>query len=161
MKWINTQGYTLVKDEKKSTWFKAIYEFNLSKDWPLTLVADNGRQYTPDRHYFTDMGSIPRFLQFLVPKDRSLAFFTHDSSYEFGGLYINGIFCALTREQADDLLYQGMLCDPIPVARPIAWLVWSQVRLWGKGNFNKRTDVPPEPPTGLDRSGPMPTLRQA
>jgi hypothetical protein len=149
MNFINPKGYWLVKDEEKSTWWKAIYDFSLVLHAPLTFHDGSGRAITPNRHYLTDMGSIPRFppiLQAVVPKDRFLGFFHHDSGYEFGGLHVDGVFTPMTRRQIDDLLFDMILADPIPGGRAIAWTVWSQVRLFGRGNFGKRTELPPDPP---------------
>ena len=186
MKWENVNGYTLTKDEAKSTWWKAIYDFQLDHTAPLTLVDNDEIRYRPESHYLTDMGSIPRFppiCQMLVPKDRFLAFYPHDSGYEFGGLYVNRPewkripvvdkagnltwdiefrFQKMTRREVDDILLMGMECDPIPAWRATMEIVYSQVRWFGAGNFNQRTDVPQDkPPAGLNSGKPMPQLKMA
>ena len=139
-KWKNTDGYSCTKDDKRSTWWKSIYRFRLCPYVPLTLVDADGNEWQPDRYFFTDMGSIPRFppiLQGLVPKDRFLAFYLHDSAYCFGGLYCNGVFRKLTRKQADDILFYGCRFDPIPGNLVVCSLIWQQVRLWGAGGWCK------------------------
>ena len=146
MKWINPEGYDLVKDIEKSTIWKAIYEFKLDPAKPLTLVDDDGLQYQPNRNFFTDLASIPRILQLIVPRDRFLAPMLHDSNYQMMGVYVNGKFTPLSRSQADDLLLRGMLCDPIPPVRAIAYAVWGAVRCCGWMFWGKRTELPPDPP---------------
>ena len=163
MKWINPEGYDCVKDIEKSSWWKAIYHLKLDRNNPLILEDDDGTQYRTSWEYWTDMGSVPRFppiAQCVVPKDRFLSFFPHDQCYEFGTIWKRRPYADLdgkiaytpwmeydvTREFADDLLYRGALCDPIKPWKITAYIVWKQVRLWGKGNFNQRTELPPPPP---------------
>ena len=163
MKWINPEGYDCVKDIEKSTWWKAIYRLKLNRENPLILEDDDGTQYRTSWEYLTDMASVPRFppiAQFLVPKDRFLAAYPHDQCYEFGTIWrrkpyadLDGMIrftvweeVAVTREFSDDLLYRGALCDPIPPWKITAYIVWKQVRLLGKGNFNQRTELPPSEP---------------
>ena len=139
---LNPEGYTIKRDDKRSTWFKAIYEFTLLYPDPLTFIEYGGNQYQSDRHFFTDMGSIPRIAQLVIPKDRCLGFYLHDSGYMDCGLWINGVFEKMTRKQVDDLLYDMCMNDPIPTWRITARTIWLAVRAfgwmsWGKGDARK------------------------
>jgi len=147
MRFENPEGFTLRYDTGLSTWWDTIYELRLDAAHPLTFVVQNGDRYRPDRHYFTNLGTVPRFppvVRCIVPKDRfPCGFAMHDSGYAFGGLWINGTFRVMTRKQVDDLLYDMILADPIPGSTATAWLVWSHVRMyggwsgWGKGDVGK------------------------
>ena len=141
----NPAGYSICEDVEKSTWWTTIYEYT-AREKALTFVNKHGTRYQPDRHFFTDQGSIPRFppfIRMLIPKDRFLGFYLHDSAYMDKGLWIDGRFTPMTRKQVDDLLYDMILADPIPGSKATAGLVWSHVRMygwtagWGKGDAGK------------------------
>lgn len=166
------KGYTLVKDPIRSTWRKAIYEFTLDGNFPLTYVSASGVKYRTDRHFYTDQGSVPKlFCQLFVPKDRFLGFYLHDSAFIHGGLWMNEpqwemtteigrdgmlnfvpkfVFREMTREKVDALLHDMVLADPRPGWNFTANCVWLGVRigsLWthygeGDARFRRRVQLP-------------------
>lgn len=145
----NTTGFSLTYDAAHSSWWTTVYEFALDPVAPLTFLDRNGDAWEPNRRYHTDQGSIPRFPPFvrmLIPKDRFLGFYLHDSGYVFGGLWKHGAFRVMTRKQVDDLLYDMIRADPKPGWRSTAWTIWSHVRMYGglagwcKGDRGKKMD---------------------
>jgi len=112
--WINPCGYNLVKIPGTRNPIR--YDFQLDYIKPLTLLdTATGESWQPDRHAVTDMGSIPRWLQPLVDKDRYLlSWLLHDSGYQHGGLYLSlapGMpFCfqPLSRLQLDAMMLAGI-----------------------------------------------------
>jgi len=150
MRFENPQGFSLVPDPAKSTWWTTIYQYR-AKTHPLTFVHSDGTRYQPDKHFFTDQGSIPRFPPFVrmcVCKDRFLGFYLHDSGYMDGGLWTDGVFRHMTRKQVDDLLYEMILADPIPGNKATAWLIWVHVRMYGGFcGWHKRDVGKTKPPT--------------
>jgi hypothetical protein len=109
----NFQGYTAPWHHNEGFFRKAIFEFKLL-DPPLIFEDGTGNLWMPDKHFFTDWGSIPVLLQWLIPKDTYLGYLFHDSSFKHHGLW----FCSkgetvwrfqpLTMTQANKLLYQMM-----------------------------------------------------
>lgn len=75
---------------------RPIYEFSLVQSHPLTLVDAQGNSWQSDRHYFTDKGSIPAVLHWMIDPDEAVAFYPHDSGYAQHGLYLR----PATREEA-------------------------------------------------------------
>ena len=108
----------------------------------------NGVQYTMDRHFDTDGGSIPPVLRIipfahLNPFNFPRAYFFHDCAYQYGGLYIKyendekPLFRLMTRKQVDILLkellpYDGATWyDRFIINTGIylgSWAVWNTVR---------------------------------
>ena len=100
----NVQGYNLVKagtGKNAAGEMVAQYLFTLKKKNPLTYHDGKGGKMQPNRKYdgvgkvvarlLTDMGTIPKILQLLIPKDKYLlSFFYHDSAWEHGGIW----YCA-------------------------------------------------------------------
>lgn len=139
---------------------KAVYDFRLVPENPLTYIDAKGIKYQPDRHFQTDQGTIPRAIQWMIQKDRFLGFYFHDSAYRFGGLYINRPewkrisyvdkngnisflpeyrWQEMTRSEADKLLRDMMQADPCPGNWLTRWSVWAAVRAggifaWGRGD---------------------------
>lgn len=135
----NKTGYSLFKlrDERYAFLFsKAIYEFTLDPDDPLTYTFPDGRRLRPDRHCETDMGSTPHLLRLFFPKDRFLlSYIFHDSAYRHGGLFMAKPtscifeFVEMTRKQKDLFLLYAMRAEGgWPWDR---YFIWSQVRIWG------------------------------
>jgi len=136
-------------------WYKRIwsrltytrkYEFINSKRFPLTFHHPDGYLVRPDNHFVTDMGSVPKKLQGLVPwlfaKDLWLRdYILHDSGYKHGGLWFAKhdvtiyIFCKMPRSRVDELLdltihaSGGSCISSAPI--------WAGVRLGGWYNFDK------------------------
>ena len=94
-KWINPKGFilrdTLTKVPGWPPWRKrTLYEYHADPDAPMTFLI-RGVYIRPDRHGFTDMGSVPEFLQYLFcPKDlHNPSFILHDSACREHGLYVS------------------------------------------------------------------------
>lgn len=117
------------------------FEFTLSPIAPLTWVDESGREWQPDRHYVTDLGSIPRIVSWVPGYEPSrLAFLFHDSAYvpvpgRGHGLYArmndfhHAAFASLTRAQADDLMRQMLISEG--VRSSAARVIWAAVRAFG------------------------------
>lgn len=141
---INIEGYTcpkvLDKPQGLFGWGvpKAIYQFDLDKKNPLTLHYIDGLYYRPNKHFLTDQGSVPRFAQTFIPKDRFLlSFLFHDSAYIDGGLWVCGTydgeykFVEMTRAEIDSMLYHMIRLEPCPGGCVSSSVVWIGVRLGG------------------------------
>lgn len=139
---------------------KTIYEFQLNQKTPLTFIHPDGRMFQPDRHFFTDQGSVPRVLQTIVPKDRFVGFYLHDSAYRFKGLYVscNGgqsyRFEEMLRVEVDELLKVMIKYDPYPGNVVLQYGILAGVRVggwygWGRGDERK-----PTPTNKIDDSKP-------
>jgi hypothetical protein len=140
----NPQGYSLtwLRNERYAWLFtKAIYEFQLNLDSPLTFHHPDGRRIQPDRHVSeTDMGSVPLTLQMWIPKDRYLlAFLFHDSGYDHGGLYVAlpgqeqfGL-AVMSRLQLDELL--RLMCRAQGAWWTTAAAIYRAVRIGGAGAY--------------------------
>ena len=146
-RWLNQMGYGMRKIPGTDP---ALYDVTLDDDWPLTLLCeDTGWRYQPDRHEVTDMGSIPRILQSIIPKDRFLlTWLTHDSGYQKGGLYVSTskgepfVFVSMPRARIDALMLEGI------VAEGCLWwerqMVYRGVRLGGWVAWNRKRRLNPE-----------------
>ncbi len=93
----NPQGYTLPKVDSKRRLggllaSKAIYEYTMDLQAPLTFIDKDGRFRQPDRHLErTDLGSQPPIVQLFIPKDRYLlSVIFHDSAYAHHWTWIKG-----------------------------------------------------------------------
>ena len=146
-KFVNPEGYRLCKDVKLSgIRRKPIYKVELDEANSLCYF-DGVYYWQPDRHYFSDMGSVPRLAQVFAAfgKDHYLlSYLFHDCAYTFKGLYRSDLgarfgyeFFALTRKQADEMLYDMIRAEG--GWRITAWAIYRAVRLggwigWGKGD---------------------------
>lgn len=137
---VNPQGYSLVKVRDVPYFWvfsKAIYECRLKPgNAALTYTDDIGRSYRSDRHYYTDMGSVPKLAQVFVPKDRFLkSFLMHDSAYKNGGLWVYWAplqiwrFEHMVRDQVDELLAE--MCEAEGAPGLEADAIWTVVRAGG------------------------------
>lgn len=142
----NPRGFALEEDHWQRACgipYKLIYEFTLEPDSPLTYISADGTAYQPDRHFLTDMGSVPRTAQLLIPKDRFRGFYLHDSAYRHKGLWIklptekHFYFVRMSRREADDLLYEMCLADPEPAWHATARAIWLAVRAGGWAGWGK------------------------
>lgn len=107
----NETGYTLVKIPGTND--PAMYEFQIDFMHPLEYHIRAGGVFQPDRHWKTDMGSIPVFIQALtgINKDSFLlSFLLHDCACIHKGLFwkypgaAGFIFRPLNRATRDELL---------------------------------------------------------
>jgi len=139
---------------KRAT-YTALYEFLNDKVTPLTLMDRKGALWRPDNHLITDMGSVPKRLQGLIPwlfaKDLWLRdYILHDSAYKMGGLWASDgtkafVFVHITRAQADNLL--SMSIKASGGGSFSSGPIWLGVRVGGGGSWNKgdlRNTLPPK-----------------
>lgn len=125
-------------------WKKTIYEFKLRPSHPLTFIHPDGRWMQPDRHFETDQGSLPPFLQPIIcAKDRFIGFYLHDSGYIHGGLHVSNdegktwSFQKMSRSEIDSLLVTMMSFDPVPAGFVQMGVVWLGVKMGGWVSFNR------------------------
>ena len=100
-------------------WGKQIFEFTNNPTNPLTCEL-KGTMYRPDNHFFSDLGSVPKSLQTLLPKwfakDRyPLSYLYHDSGYKHGGHWVaapgDWHFIKMTRKQVDNILREMIILE--------------------------------------------------
>lgn len=127
-RFLNPEGYSIVKDIERSTRWNTIYEYTTGNP-SLTYRDKHGNIWRPDNHYFTNQGTTPLG----IGKDRFLGYYLHDSACIFGGLWQwqgdKWVFVKLTRRQADDMLYDMVLADPQPGWKSTACTIWLGVRI--------------------------------
>jgi len=138
--WHNPTGYVLRDTGRKCPGFppwrrRTLYEYTADTLTPATFQFSRLGFVRPDRHGFTDMGSVPELAQLIVPKDlHIISFIIHDSGYREKGLYfsstLNGVytFALMRRDQVDKLL-RWMLESAGYWAR--GPLVWAAVKAGG------------------------------
>lgn len=133
---IRVEEHSLRPDE-------TIYKFELLPASPLTFVHHDGRWIQPSRSFETNQGSVPWAVTRLIPKDRVLGFYAHDSAYLSGYIWVSrdeGVTWAketVTRLEADNLLRLMAVMDPQPLSERRALAIWLGVRIggwmaWGK-----------------------------
>jgi len=117
---LNPQGYKAPWHHNESSLYifrKAIFEFTADDKSPIIFEDHDGNWWMPDKHFFTDWGSIPVCLQILIPKDTYLGYLFHDSAYGHHGLWLmkkgekEFSFKVLTMTKANDILYQMMMAQ--------------------------------------------------
>jgi len=93
---------------------RPLYEYNKAGATPVTLQLASDLFVRSDRHFYTDLGSVPELGQLVVPKDlHNPSYVLHDSSCLFYGLYFstteNGeyVFHAISSEAAAKILALG------------------------------------------------------
>ena len=119
-----------------------MFEFNLDPVNPLTFWDATGGDWQPDRHFYTDRGSIPACASWVPGFQRNrLAYLFHDSAYEMvegrgHGLYYRGpadlefTWRPLSMRQADDLMFDMLLTEGV---RPwAARCIRCAVRVFGR-----------------------------
>jgi hypothetical protein len=94
-KWFNEFPCPLYDTGKKVPGFppwrkRTLYEYRANDDAPMTFHIQPDIYIRPDRHGFTDMGSVPEFIQLIIPKDlHNPSFVLHDSGCREHGLYFS------------------------------------------------------------------------
>ena len=111
---------------------------------PLRYVckALNAALYIPEE-FITDLASVPRLpLTWYIAGGRAIRpALPHDFAYQFGYfLLAGGGKLAVARDQADTVIHEACLADPISGAddRITAGLIYSAVRVGGRGVWNER-----------------------
>ncbi|MCP1500645.1 hypothetical protein J2Y86_005352 [Pseudomonas migulae] len=97
---------------------------------PLFFVTANGRPVTVPAGYRTDLASVPRPVWWLVPRDDELArrpAVVHDYIY-------TNLTRKFTKAEADLVFYDALLEEGMP--KPLAWLMYTAVRIGGRGNWS-------------------------
>jgi hypothetical protein len=114
---------------------RPIYEYNRHKLTPVTLYVAPGVYVQPDRHFFTDMGSVPELIQYGIPKDlHNPSFVLHDWPCISHTLYFSShpegpyVECPVSSETAARLLGIGIYAAGFPVR---ARLVYRMVKACG------------------------------
>ncbi len=119
-RFLNPQGYKAPWHHNERSMYifrKAIFEFTLETPSPLIFEDHAGNWWMTDNHFFTDWGSVPVSIQWLIPKDTYLGYLFHDSSFGHHGLWFleKGAkvfeFNQLTMGESNDMLYQMMLAQ--------------------------------------------------
>lgn len=127
-------------------WKTRLYLFENDLIKPLTYHHPDGYTMRPDKKFKTDMGSVPLFLQSLIPvifaKDKWLkAYILHDSAFCHKGLWFakhdprRYSFCEMKEKAVDDLLVLwihasgGSCLSSAPI--------WLGVRIGGRFSFGK------------------------
>ena len=91
--WINAFPIDLRDTGRKTggfPWYRkrTLYEYTADPCNPPTFCVEPHTFIQPDKHFFTDMGSVPEALQAIVPKDLHLpSFILHDSACGHKGLW--------------------------------------------------------------------------
>lgn len=113
-------GRTLLSWEDDAIEFTVEEEFTVF--WGNYIVRVN-------KGFKTDLASIPRLFQSIIPKlgHHIRPAIVHDYCY----VYDTG----LTKKEADDLFLDGMQTLKVNFAR--RWVMWAAVRVGGKGYWDK------------------------
>ena len=138
--WHNPYGFHLRDTGDKVPGFppwrrRTLYEYTAGEHFPMTLQLADTVFVRPDRHGFTDMGSVPEVAQLIVPKDlHNPSFILHDSAYREHGLYFSRTlrgdysFEPVRRQFADAMLGRGLYAAGYTIR---ARLVYRAVRMFG------------------------------
>jgi len=113
------------------------YEVMLDPVTPLTLRVSPCNCYCrPDRHGFTDLGSIPEVVESLIPRNcHEPGFLIHDSACREHGLYFSReydgpyTFCPVNSDTTHRLL--GLTVRALGGWPPTQWAIYNAVRRFG------------------------------
>lgn len=113
-----------------------IHRVRLNSDWPMALIARDGRMYRPQMCFESDGGSIPAWAQrFNIRRDTFLrSYFLHDNACDQRGLLVwDGELwrhLPMTREQVDGLFLEALEADGAGWA--VRGVIYAAVRLYAK-----------------------------
>ena len=123
-------GFTMT-DIGYSTAQRKIYEYTADPAHPMTLQTSPACFVRPDRHGYTDLGSVPWFGRWLIPVGlHPASFILHDSACkcdEHHHLYFASQFdgpyraCTISYGSAARLLGQGLHAAGFPKRARIAY----------------------------------------
>ena len=118
-------------------WYRQrpVYEYTARDIMPMTFQCGPACFVQPDKHFFTDLLSIPEFLQIFLGKDaHNPTAVIHDSACTHHGLYysstLDGVytFCTISYTSAAELLGQCLYAAGYTVR---AYPAWRAVRRFG------------------------------
>jgi hypothetical protein len=124
---------------------KEIFEFQNSELDPFHIIID-GTPYFPDRHYLSDLSSIPKLLTIIKGMERyrwKRSAVIHDQLYRLGYLYRrDGVKVLFDREEADNIyrlliVEEGRITDQVSLARIISPIQWLGLRIGGWFSFRR------------------------
>lgn len=149
--WINPCGYTLRPTGKWRNgmgrllglgalwgWYhkRREYEFTLDPVAPLTFAHPDNYFIQPDRHGFTDLGTIPEILEPVMPRNQyEPDYILHDSACDHHGLYFSStltgpfVFCPISSKAAHVLLGATVRADGASEIQ--AWAIETAVKRLG------------------------------
>jgi hypothetical protein len=140
VQFINHDNFTLVlnghETEKQG---KEIFEFSNSEIQPFHVIIDNVAYY-PDKHYLSDLSSIPKVLTIIKGMERyrwRRASLIHDQLYRNEYLYNRqGHRCYFTRPESDNIyrlliIAEGAITNKTTLARIISPIQWIGLRIGG------------------------------
>jgi len=138
--WHNEYGFSLRDTGNKVPGFpswrrRTLYEYTADYDNPMTLQLGERIFVRPDRHGYTDLGSVPEAIQIVIPKDlHNPSFLIHDSATRDHGLYFSStrdgvyVFCEISSHRAAEILGRGLYAAGY---RYRAYLAYRAVRRFG------------------------------
>ena len=138
--WINEFPCPLSDTGRKVKGFppwrkRSLYEYKADPGAPLTFQFCDHGYVRPNKHFETDMGSIPEAAQLLIPKDlHNPSFVLHDSACIEHGLYFSAsydgvyTFCHMPSWRVHRLLRESLSAAGFTCR---ARLVWFAVRTFG------------------------------
>ena len=100
-------------------------EFTLDAQNPLTWCDGEGREWQPDRHFYTDRGSFWDIVSVLIGCSKNqLAFLFHDSGYTPVKGFGRGLYCRvagfkgfsfrpLSKAQLDDMCRRMLISEGV------------------------------------------------
>lgn len=112
------------------------WELLIDLVYQTDLPAFRGKQIVAPKGFVTDFASIPQVAQSFISKtgpwDRPAVI--HDWLYKQAG-FIEGFDFEYTREDADEILREGMKVEKVGWFR--RYLIYSRVRRWGWISWNE------------------------
>ena len=131
--WHNEFPLPLVDTGKKKKGWppyrrRTLWEYTAHPENPLTFQCAESCFVRPDRHFFTDLASIPEVLQIFMPKDiHNPSAVLHDSACLYKSLFfsstLNGVYvkCYISSSSAAELFGKGLYAAGYKVRAYPAW----------------------------------------
>jgi len=107
---------------------KELFDFQLDAQNPVIWVRPDGTWIMPDRHFVTDGGSLPPFIEWvsgITREKHKPAFYFHDSGAKHGGFWVSTDggntwrFVVMTRRQVDAVLQE--ILEYMTDGTPAGW----------------------------------------
>lgn len=137
---INPEGYSLKPNlEETIKQGKQIYRFILDEAFPLAFW-DGEKPLQINKKMDTDLGSVPRLLQWIrgfSKDDWEICYLFHDDTCKRGGLWSDGKFIKIPREEADRRLrlmipIEAKLKKKQILGFLVKWPIWAGVWIGAK-----------------------------